>query len=112
MTRLFDHRLQLLAGVESDDAARADGNLLARLGIAAGTLGLVPELEVAETGELPGSAAREGPTNHLKIGCDHFFGFAFIEAHFQEKRAGKVAILQIHPGSIKFFLCTDGGPPV
>jgi hypothetical protein len=59
MAGFFDHGLQLLAGVEGDDAARADRDFLAGLRVAAGALRLVAQLEVAEARKLDAFAALE-----------------------------------------------------
>src|SRR5690348_12735983 len=100
MTRLLDHGLELLAGVESDDATGADGNLLARLGVAPRTLRLVAQLEIAEARELHAFAALERAANLLEEGFDHVFGLALVQADLLEKQVGQLGLRQSHHGSL------------
>ena len=60
---LFDHRFQLLGGVEGDHAARGDGDLLPGLGVAPRPLGLVAKLEITEAGKLDAVAVLERGAN-------------------------------------------------
>src|SRR5262245_29047694 len=96
MARFFDHGLQLLAGMEGDDAAGADRNLLARLRVAARALRLVAQLEVAEAGELDAFAALERPSDFLEEGLDHVFGLALVQPDLLEKQVGQLGLRQRH----------------
>src|SRR5207244_545692 len=103
MARLFDHGLQLLAGVESDDAAGADGDLLAGLGVAAGALRLVAELEVAEAGELDALPPLEGAPDLFEEGLDHVLGLALVQPDLLEQQIGQLGLRQRHS-------CAPWGP--
>src|SRR5688500_11713467 len=83
---LFDHRFQLLGGVERDHAARGDGNFLPRFGIAAGTLGLVAKLKVTEAGKLYAIPVLERGADFLEKRLDHVLRFALVEAYFLEEQ--------------------------
>src|SRR3954465_6518678 len=96
MAGFLDHGLQLLAGVEGDDAARADGDLLAGLGVAAGALRLVAQLEVAEAGELHAFAPLQGPADLLEEGFDHVLGLALVQADLLEKQVRELRLGQRH----------------
>ena len=68
--------------MKSHDAARRDGNVFTRFGIAAGALGLVAQLEIAETGQLDAFTA-------FKLGADffveclhHIFGLPLVQSDF------------------------------
>src|SRR3954462_4033499 len=98
MARLLDHRLQLLAGMESHDAPRADRDLLAGLGIAAGALRLVAQLEVAEAGQLDAFAALERAANLLEEGLDHVLGLALIQPDLLKKQIREFGLRQRHYG--------------
>jgi hypothetical protein len=83
MARLFDHGLELLAGVEGHDAPRADRDLLAGLGVAAGALRLVAQLEVAE--------AREASTMSLAS--------RLFSPTFSNKRSASSALVKVIPNT-------------
>src|SRR5712671_7114061 len=103
MTRFLDHRLQFLAGMKSHHATGADRNLFARLRVAAGTLRLVPELEIAEAGEFHALAALEGAANLLEEGFDHVFGLTLVQADLLEKEVGQLGLRQSHCDSLNPF---------
>src|SRR5688572_27162262 len=108
MTRLFDHCLEFLAGVEGDNAAGADGNLLAGLGVAARPLRLVAQLEVAEARELYAFAALERAADLLEEGLDHVLGLALVQPDLLEQEVGQLGLRQRHhTGSLKSLLCTE-----
>src|SRR3954471_10799282 len=91
---LLDQALQLLAGVEGDDAAGRDGDLLAGLGVAAGPLGLLSQLEVAETGELDHLPPLEGDADLLEEGLDHVLGLALVEPDLLEHEIGQLRLCE------------------
>src|SRR3954465_174530 len=80
MVRGFDHGLQFLAGVERHDTPRGDGNLLTRLRVAAGPLGLFAKLEIPEAGELHAVANLQGDADLLEKAFDHVLRFPLVEA--------------------------------
>src|SRR5258708_790898 len=84
MVRGFDHRLQLLARVERDHAARGDGNFLARLGVSPRTRRFLAKLEVAEAGELDAVASLQSHAHLLEEPLDHVLGSTFVEAELLE----------------------------
>src|SRR5262245_25322901 len=96
MARLFHHGLQLLAGVESNDAAGADRDFLAGLWIATRPLWLIAQLEVAEPGELDALAPLQGPADLFKERLDHVLGLALVEPDFFEQKVGKFGLGQRH----------------
>src|SRR5688572_4247993 len=98
MARLFDHRLQLLTGMEGDDAAGAYWYFLAGLGIAPGALRLVAQLEVAEAGELDALAALQRAADFLEKRLDHVFGLALVQPDLLEKEVGQLGLRQSHHG--------------
>src|SRR5882672_12648196 len=96
MAGFLDHGLQLLAGVEGDDAARADRDLFAGLRVAARALRLVAQLEVAEAGELDAFAALEGPADLLEERFHHVLRFALVKPDLLEKQVGQLGLRQRH----------------
>ena len=96
MVRGYDHCLQFLAGVESHDAPRRDGNLLAGLRIAPGALRLLAELEVAEAGELNAVAGFERGAYFLEEALDHVLGFALVEPELLEQQVGEFGFGERH----------------
>src|SRR5213595_1173255 len=99
MAGFFDHRLELLAGVEGDDTARADGNLLAGLRVAPGPLRLVAQLEVAEARKLDAFAALERSANLLEERLDHVLRLALVQADLLEKEVRQLGLRQRHQAS-------------
>src|SRR5687768_14051368 len=98
MARLFDHRLQLLAGMEGDDPAGAYWYFLAGLGVAARALRLVAELEVAEAGELDALAALQRAPNLLEKRLDHVLGLALVQPDLLKQQVGQLGLRQSHHG--------------
>src|SRR5262245_58636522 len=107
MARLLDHRLQLLAGVEGDDAAGAYWYFLAGLGIAPGTLRLVAQLEIAEAGKLDALPALERASDLLEKRLDHVFGLALVQPDLLEQQVGQLGLRQSHHGLPESLLCTE-----
>src|SRR5690242_1649768 len=104
MPCFLDHGLQLLAGMEGDDAPGADRNFLSGLGIAAGALRLVAQLEIAEAGELDALAPLQGAADLLEEGLDHVLGLALVQPDLLEQQIGEFRLGQRHPGSLPFYL--------
>src|SRR5687768_17029810 len=100
MARLLDHGLELLAGVESDDAAGADRYFLAGLGVASGALRLVAQLEVAEAGKLDAFAPLEGAADLFEEGLDHVLGLALVQPDLLEQQIGQLGLGQSHCPSL------------
>src|SRR5690242_190511 len=96
MPCFLHHGLQLLACMEGDDTPRADGDFLAGLGIAAGTLRLVAQLEVAEARKLDRFAALERAANLLEERLDHVLRFALVQADLLEKEVRQLGLRQRH----------------
>src|SRR5919109_1680751 len=107
MARLFDHRLQLLAGVEGDDPAGAYWYFLAGLGIAARALRLVAQLEVAEAGKLDALPALERSADLLEERFDHVLGLALVQPDLLEQEVGQLGLRQRHHGLPESLLCTE-----
>src|SRR5258706_1268139 len=89
---LLHQALQLLACVEGHDAARRDGNLLAGLRVAPGPLGLLAQLEVAESRKLDHLAALEGNANLLEERLDHVLGLALVQPDLLEHQVGELGL--------------------
>src|SRR5918992_1868431 len=98
MARLFDHRLQLLAGMKGDDPAGAYWYFLAGLGVAARALRFVAELEVAEARELDALAALQRPADLLEKRLDHVLGLALVQPDLLEQQVGQLGLRQSHHG--------------
>src|SRR6266545_3694188 len=96
MVRGFDHCLQFLTGVESDDAASRDGDFLTRLGVAPRPLRLFAELEIAETGQLDAVVRFERDADFLEEALDHVLGFALVESELLKKQIGKFGFGKRH----------------
>src|SRR5690349_16631975 len=90
--RLLDEALQLLAGVEGHHPAGRDGDFLAGLGIAAGPLGLLAQLEVAEARKLDHLAAFEGDPDLLEKRLDHVLGLSLVQADLLEHEVGQLGL--------------------
>src|SRR5258706_6430501 len=109
MARLLDHGFQLLAGVEGDDAARADRNLLAGLRIAARPLRLVAQLEIAEARELDALAAFKRPANFFEERLHHVLGLALVQPDLLKQQIGQFGLGPSHYNSLIvlwfFLLC-------
>src|SRR5690606_8229306 len=90
----LDLRLQLLARVEGDHAPRGDRDLLAGLGVAPRSLGLVAQLEIAETRQLDALAALERVADLVEEGLDHVLGFALVQPDALEQHFGQFGFRQ------------------
>jgi len=78
--------------MEGHDATRRDGNFFPGLGVAARTLRLVAQLEVAEAGQLDRLAALERVADFIKESFHHVFGLALVQAHLLEQQFGKLRL--------------------
>src|SRR5258706_15606042 len=96
MARLLTHGLQLLAGVEGNDAAGADRDLLAGLWVAPRALRFVAQLEVAKTGELDALAALERSANLLEERLDHVLCLALVQSDLLKQQIGQLGLGQRH----------------
>src|SRR5256885_16150109 len=96
MPCFLDQGLELLAGVEGDDAPRADRDLFAGLRVATRALRLVAQLEVAETRELDRFAPLERAADLLEERLDHVLRFALVEAHLLEQEVRQLGLRQRH----------------
>src|SRR3546814_20044299 len=76
---LLDHALELLAGVKGNDATRRAGNGLAGFGIASRARRLIAHLEIAETRQLHGIAARPGIADFFDESIHDPFCFALVQ---------------------------------
>src|ERR1700734_4490771 len=81
----LDARLQFLARPEGDDATCADGDLFAGFGVSAGPPILVPEVEIAETGQLHLLPGRESRADFLEEQIDQLTCFALVETQLIEQ---------------------------
>src|SRR5215469_2578397 len=94
----FDPRLQFLSRTEGDHPPGGDRYFLAGLGIPAGTLVLVAQVEVAETGELHLLASRQGRAHLLEeqvhqLPCLPFVEPELVEECFRHLRLGQGHLL-------------------
>src|SRR5690348_3079324 len=84
----LDSHLQLLAGTESHHPARGDRDLLAGLGIAPRALVLLPQVEIAEAGQLHLLPLFERLAYHFEKRVHEFLRLALVQAHVQEQTLG------------------------
>src|SRR4051812_40862751 len=96
MAGLLDHGFQFLAGVKSDNPARADRDFLPRFRIAAWALRLVAQLEVAEARKLHPFAPLERSANLLEERFHHVLRFALVEPDLLEKEVRQLGLRQRH----------------
>src|ERR1700681_3713333 len=89
---LLHQALQLLARMEGHHAPCGDGNLFACLGIAAGALGLLAQLEIAEPRELHHLTALERDACFLEEGLDHVLRLPLVQADFLEHEVGELRL--------------------
>ena len=99
--------------MEGDDAARGDRNFFAGLGIAAGTLRLVAQLEIAEAGQLDAIAPFQRIANFLEKALDHVLGFALVQPDLFEQQIGKFGLCKRHsvprnPGHLRSSAANAG----
>src|SRR6478752_3626532 len=88
--------LQLLAGAEGHDRARRNRDFLAGLRVAAGTLVLLAQLEVAEAGELDALAVLQRFAQRVEERVHEFLRFALVQADFLEQTLGHLGLGQRH----------------
>src|SRR5258706_10760872 len=103
MARLLDHGFQLLAGVEGDHAAGADGDLLASLGVASRALRLVAQLEIAEARELDALASFQRPADLLEERLHHVLCLALVQSDLFEQKIGQFGLGQSHHNSLIYL---------
>src|SRR5688572_16267786 len=89
---LLHEALQFLAGVKRDDSPGGDGDFLPGLGVAPRPLGLLAELEVAETRELHHLAPLQGDPDLLEEGLHHVLGLALVQADLFEHEVGQLGL--------------------
>src|SRR5579862_6697948 len=89
---LLHEALQLLACMESDHAARRNGDFLAGLRVASGALGLLAKLEIAEARKLDHFPALERDANLLEERLDHVLGLAFVQPDLLEHEVGQLGL--------------------
>src|SRR4030095_8765250 len=80
--------------MEGHHAPGRDGDFLPRLGVAAGTLGLLAQLEIAEPGELDHLPALQGDADLLEEGLDHVLGLALVQPDLLEHEVGKLRLCE------------------
>src|SRR6478672_7334985 len=88
--------LQLLAGAEGHDRARRNRDFLAGLRVAAWTLVLLAQLEVAEAGELDALAVLQRFAQRVEERVHEFLRFALVQADFLEQTLGHFGLGQRH----------------
>ena len=93
--------------MKGDDSAGGDRNLLAGLGVAAGALRFVAQLEVAEAGQLHALPGFERDPDLLEEGLDHVLGFALVEAELLEQHVGQFGFGERHPVSLAASFCAE-----
>src|SRR3990172_7865210 len=103
MARVLDHGFQFLTGVEGDDAAGADRDLLAGLGVAARALRLVAQLEVAEARELDALAPLQRPPNLFEERLHHVLCLALVQPDLLEQKIGQFGLGQGHYNSLIYL---------
>ena len=75
---------------------RALMGISSSLGIAAWTLRLIAQLEVAEAGELDAFAALERAADLLEEGFHHVLGLALVQPDLLEQQIGQFGLRQRH----------------
>src|SRR5436190_3258615 len=96
----LDPELEFLPGSERDHPARGDGDLLAGLGVAAGPLVLLAELETAEARQLDLVPALERLAHDLEVGVHEILGFALVQADLLEQALGHLRFRYCHGWSL------------
>src|SRR6266853_2353796 len=97
---LLDQRLELLACVERNYAPRRNGNFFAGLGVAAGALRFVAQLEVAEPGQLDALPVFERQTDLLEERLHHVLRLALVQPHLLKKHVRKLGFCKCHLRSL------------
>src|SRR5437016_10383766 len=97
---LLDQRLQLLASVERDHAARGDGDFLAGLGVAAGALWFVAQLKVTEPGQLHALPILERQADLLEERLHHVLRLALVQPHLFKKHVRQLGFCKCHLRSL------------
>src|SRR5678815_5102465 len=78
--------------MERHDAPRGDGNLLPRLRVASRALGLLPQLEVAESREFHHFTPFQGDPDLLKERLDHVLGLALVQPDLFEHQVRELGL--------------------
>src|SRR5690606_38249683 len=92
----LDPFLELLPGAEGHHGAGGDRNLLAGLGVAARTLVLAPQVEVAETRQLDLAALLQRLAQHVEEGVDELLRLALVQADVLVEPLGHFRLGQRH----------------
>src|SRR5690606_26354138 len=108
---LLHQGFQLLAGMEGHHTTRGDRDFFAGFGVATGTLRLVAQLEVAETGKLDALAAFQGQADFLEKGFDHVLRFALVETDLLEQHIGQLGLRESHSFSPRSVVLRRSGSP-
>ena len=85
-----DHSFEHMAGPEHQHAARSDGNLIARLGVAAHALGLLPYRESSKRRQFDGLALGQCAADFFQHILDHLGRICAGKPHSLENRLGQV----------------------
>src|SRR5690349_20179238 len=96
MVRRLDHRLEFLARVEGHHAASGDRDLFPGFGIAARTLGLLAQLEIAETRKLHAVAGLERDADLFEESLHHILRFALVDPELLEQEIGQFRLGESH----------------
>src|SRR5258706_2390908 len=90
--RLLDEALQLLARVEGHHAPGGNGYFLPGLRVAPRPLGLLAQLEIAETRELHHLAALQGDPDLLEERFHHVLGLALVQPDLFEHQVRELGL--------------------
>src|SRR6185436_18443496 len=89
---LLHQALQLLARVKGDYTPRGDGYFLPGLRVAPRALRLLPQLEVAESGEFHHSTPLQGDPDLLEERFDHVLGFPLVQPDLFEHQVRELGL--------------------
>src|SRR5690349_18586762 len=89
---LLHQAFQLLARVKGNDAPRGDGYFLPGLRVAPRPLRLLPQLEVAETGEFHHLAPLQGDPDLLEERLDHVLGLPLVQPDLLEHQVRELGL--------------------
>src|SRR5687768_5527462 len=92
----LDSRLQLLSGPERHDAACADGNFFAGLGITARALVLIAQIEVAEARQFHLLAGGQRRAQFLEEQVHEFARLALVEPELIEQSFSDLGFGECH----------------
>src|SRR5512141_202106 len=94
MIGLFYHLLEFLAGVDSDNTACRDRYFFAGLGITAGALRFVAQLEIAEAGKFDALPSFQLHAYLLEERFYHVFCFTLVQANLFKQQIGQFSLGQ------------------